>query len=275
MARCPFAQWQGSPNDYPGGMDAEPMGVVLHIEQGHEAGTISVFHNPADQASAHFGIAKTGHIDQFVDTHDAAWAEVAGNPHWISIEHEGFSGESLTSEQIASDARLIAWLKGREGGPGYNFPLVITDDVNRPGLGWHGMGGNAWGGHFDCPGDPIKAQRTEILAEVNSILGGSTNKKELPMPQCINFAGQYQEFDVTDKGELAHRWYDPRVTPNPGWAHEVLATGLDPSKGCSVTTFNTTECHIFAALTNGQMFHAWWQEGVSKAWGKEVLSAVS
>lgn len=172
MTRCPFAQWQGSPNEYPGGMDAEPMGVVLHIEQGYEAGTISVFHNPGAQASAHFGVGKDGHIDQFVDTGDGAWAEVAGNRHWISIEHEGFSGESLTPQQISADARLIAWLKGHEGGPGYNFPLQTTDDVNRPGLGWHGMGGNNWGGHFNCPGDPIKAQRPTILADVVSLLGG-------------------------------------------------------------------------------------------------------
>lgn len=173
MARCSFAQWQGSPNDYQGGMDAQPMGVVLHIEQGYETGTVSEFHNPGAQASAHFGVGKDGHIDQFVDTNDAAWAEVAGNRHWISIEHEGFSGESLTLQQVASDARLVAWLKGHEGGPAYNFPLSVTDDINTPGLGWHGMGGDAWGGHFNCPGDPVKAQRQTILAEAGRILGGN------------------------------------------------------------------------------------------------------
>lgn len=181
MPRCPFAQWQGSPNDYPGGMDGEPMGVVLHIEQGYEAGTVSVFHNPGAQASAHFGIGKDGHIDQFVDTHDAAWAEVAGNRHWISIEHEGFTGEALTEAQVAADVRLIAWLKGSEDGPGLNFPLQETDDVNRPGLGWHGMGGADWGGHTQCPGDPIKAQRPEILQGVEARIGGN-NPPPAPAP---------------------------------------------------------------------------------------------
>ena len=169
--RCPFATWQGSPNESPGSIAAEPMGVVLHIEQGYEAGTVSVFHNPAYQASAHFGVGKDGHIDQFVDTSDMAWAEMNGNPEWISIEHEGFSGELLTPQQLGSDAQLIAWLKGHDSGPGYNFPLTISDDPSTRGIGWHGMGGASWGGHYDCPGGPIRAQRLQLITQINAVLG--------------------------------------------------------------------------------------------------------
>lgn len=164
--RCPFATWQGSPNNYSGGMDVQPMGVVLHIEEGTEAGTVATFHNPGAQASSHFGIAKDGHIDQFVDTHDAAWAEVEGNRHWISIEHEGHAGDVLTPEQLDADAHIIAWLKQL----GLNFPLVITDNTGAPGIGWHGMGGGAWGGHTGCPGDAIKNQRGELIAKVDGLL---------------------------------------------------------------------------------------------------------
>jgi hypothetical protein len=160
-------------------MVAQPMGVVLHIEQGTEGSAVNWFHSPAAQASAHFGVSKTGHIDQFVDTADGAWAEVAGNRSWISVEHEGFSGETLTVPQLNATARVIAWLKGHEGGPRYGFPLQLTDDVNRPGVGWHGMGGADWGGHTSCPGDPIKAQRPQLLAVVLTLLGG---KAPAPAP---------------------------------------------------------------------------------------------
>ncbi len=161
MARYPAAIWKGSPNETPKGMIAH-VGLVLHIEQGTEAGTDSWFQNPSSQVSAHFSIAKTGEVHQYVDTDDKAWAEVAGNPNWVSVEFEGMSGESLTTQQIDSCGKLYAWLHGL-----YGMPFVSTDDPNGSGLGWHGMGGLAWGGHINCPGDPIKAQRGAILAAAN------------------------------------------------------------------------------------------------------------
>ncbi len=31
------------------------------------------------------------------------------------------------------------------------------------------MGGNAWGGHFDCPGKPIIAERAAIIARAQAL----------------------------------------------------------------------------------------------------------
>ena len=167
MARYPDAHWDGPiPNETPRAMRRPILGLVLHIEQGSEAGTDSWFHNPKAQASAHFGNPKQGRLDQWVDTNDKAWAEVAGNSRWISVEHEGRSGDRLTHTQIENDAQLLAWLHRTEG-----VPLQITDSPNRRGLGWHGMGGQAWGGHLDCPGDPIKHQRAEIITRAKEIAG--------------------------------------------------------------------------------------------------------
>ena len=167
MALFHKALWQGPvPNKTPNGIQRPLMGLVLHIEQGSEASANAWFHNIKAQASAHFGNPKTGTLDQWVDTNDMAWAEMAGNPKWISVEHEGFSGEMLTPSQLENDAQLLAWLHQTEG-----IPLVITDDPSKPGLGWHGMGGDNWGGHIHCPGDPIKAQRGAIIARAKAILG--------------------------------------------------------------------------------------------------------
>jgi hypothetical protein len=162
MARCPFAVWRGSPNFNPVGLTAQPRGVVFHVEAGTEAGTVAVFSRADWQASSHFGVAKDGSIDQFVDTQDRAWAEGSGNTYWWAIEHEGQSGEALTPAQIEADARIIAWLRTIEP-----FPLQLTDDPNGTGLGWHGMGAQGWGGHTQCPGEPIKANRQDVINRIN------------------------------------------------------------------------------------------------------------
>ena len=111
MSKFAQAKWRGPiSNKTRNGIRRPYLGLVLHIEQGTESGTNAWFHNPKAQASAHFGNPKTGQLDQWVDTDDKAWAEVGGNSRWISVEHEGHSGDKLTASQIDNDAQLFAWL---------------------------------------------------------------------------------------------------------------------------------------------------------------------
>lgn len=171
----PGATWIGpTPNMHPGGM-TDHHGLVLHIQQGTEQGSEAWFKNPASQASAHFLNPKAGGLRQLVDTADRAWAEMAGNYHWVSVENEGLSGQSLTASQVENLAHLVVWLHVVHG-----MPLRSTDDPNGSGLGWHGMGGAAWGGHYDCPGDPIKAQRAAILARANELITPSPPEPDMP-----------------------------------------------------------------------------------------------
>lgn len=168
-----IAPWIGpTPNETPAGM-AGIKGVVLHIQQGNEAGSIAWCENPASQVSAHFFAPKVGRPVQMVDTSDRAWAEAAGNPDWLSIENEGYSGQQLTDSQIEACAQILARAH-RE----YGVALVASDSPGNSGLGWHGMGGDAWGGHPDCPGEPVKAQRGVIIARAAQIL-------QLPNPPAI------------------------------------------------------------------------------------------
>jgi len=156
VARYPDAEWHPSPNFTPGN---HPRIYVLHIMQGSLAGTDSWFTEFASQAqaSAHFGIGKDGRVIQWVDTADQSWNCENGNPVTIGVEHEGFAGEELTGAQIAADEKLAVWCHLVHG-----IPLTPTNDVNGSGTGWHGMGGGPWGGHEDCPGSPIVAQRRLI-----------------------------------------------------------------------------------------------------------------
>jgi len=141
-----------------GGMVRPLHGLVLHIQIGHENGTFGSFNTRGFGASSHFGNPKQGDLEQFVDTDDTAWAQKAGNPFWISIENEGFKGHSLTPSQIDNVAKLLGWLHWNE-----QIPIKLAETPNDFGLGYHAMGKASWGGHIQCPGKPILAQRTLIL----------------------------------------------------------------------------------------------------------------
>ena len=149
------------------------MGVVMHTMAGNLPGTVSWFNNPEAEASAHFGIDQQGNIHQFgpIGKGWIAWAEAAGNDAWYSIEHadNGDPGNPLTAAQITASAQLVECLSAFAG-----FPLQVSNSTSVKGYGWHGMGGEAWGGHFDCPGGVRKAQRSKIIALAMAIRAGKS-----------------------------------------------------------------------------------------------------
>jgi hypothetical protein len=186
--------------------------------QGTLAGTDQWFTTYAAEAeaSAHFGISKTGEVIQWVDTDNQSWNCAAGNPWTIGVEHEGYSGETLTAQQITADRKLAEWCKTVHG-----IPLTPTDSVEGYGTGWHGMGGEAWGGHTDCPGAPIVSQRG--LIDVPATTGPKTWKatgskalvalavgQHMMASTILRFtiqAGQYLTPKLAayiDAGDLAH-----------------------------------------------------------------------
>jgi len=158
-------------NGTPGGSGAM-MGVVMHTEVGFEAGTQAEFNNASSSASAFFSIGVNGAIHQYgpVGKSWMAWAQMAGNHSWYSIEHEdkGDTHSPLTEAQIAASAQLIEVLSRFAG-----FPLQVTDSVDVKGYGTHVMGGAAWGGHT-CPGPgPRAGQRAAIVALAKEIRSGT------------------------------------------------------------------------------------------------------
>lgn len=202
MPGVPFV---ASPNFRPGGVTRPPRGLVLHIAAGTYQGTIGWQHNAISQVSSYFVNAKDGRLTQCVDLDDRAWTESAGNAEWIGIEHEGVAGDSLTPEQIANDARIYAFLVATWPG----LKVQITDDpINGQGLGWHGMGGNAWGGHPGCPGAPIVAQRPQIIS--------ATLRLIFPQPTSTTIEGPMTVLALTNgKPDAANQWqHEPCITHN-------------------------------------------------------------
>jgi hypothetical protein len=156
--RISWAEWRGPvQHRTAGGLTHPTLGVVMHIMGASMSAADGWFHNPQSKVSAHFGIANNGHLVQWVDTDDRSWAQGAGNSMYYSVETEGSSGP-LTAPQVDTFARLYAELQHLDG-----FPFALADKPGEHGLGWHGMGGQAWGGHPYCPGEDRKKQRLAIL----------------------------------------------------------------------------------------------------------------
>ena len=161
-----LAAWRGTPNHGPAAV--EQRGVVLHIAEGSFEGTIAWCQNPKSYVSAHFVVGKVGQCVQLVDTDVTAWSQVAGNGRWLSIEFEGHTGDSLTAPQLTVAAEIMA-----KTHTVYGVPLQLADSILGEGLGYHAMGGKAWGNHPNCPGAPIIAQRGRILDLAKEIVGGT------------------------------------------------------------------------------------------------------
>lgn len=138
----------------------QPRLLIVHIMQGSLGGTDAWFRDPGTQASAHFGVGRKGKIIQWLDTADRAWHAVDANGYSIGVEHEGFSGEPLSDNQIETTGHLYAWLT-------LMYPDIELWINTRPfsgsGLSWHGLGGMLWGNHPQCPGAPIVHQLPDIL----------------------------------------------------------------------------------------------------------------
>jgi hypothetical protein len=86
---------------------------------------------------------------------------------WISVENEGISGTSgyaLNENQLNNAATLLAWLNLTEG-----VPMQLAETPADMGLGYHRMGGGAWGA-TSCPGAFIIAQRPDIAARAQRLV---------------------------------------------------------------------------------------------------------
>jgi hypothetical protein len=67
-------RWMGSPNRWGGRPHGPPIALVLHTMAGHISGADAWFATSRSKASSHYGISLDGHVHQYVDLGDRAWA---------------------------------------------------------------------------------------------------------------------------------------------------------------------------------------------------------
>ena len=144
-----------------GGPASSHMGLVVHITT-NDYDPYGFFSNPANQASSNYWVAADGAVSEYVNPDLSAWAQANGNGSFVSVETSGKVGTPMTDAQVTAVAALYAW-----GHATYGWPLQLTNNPNTPGLGYHSMGGAAWGGH-PCPGDARRAQLPAVLARATN-----------------------------------------------------------------------------------------------------------
>jgi N-acetylmuramoyl-L-alanine amidase len=127
-----IAQKPCAPSNYRKGRhELKPLAIVIHISDGLNAkgGVDEWFNNPKAGVSAHYLVQRDGTVHQYVQEEDEAYhAGVVNQPTWetaktgpspnlytIGIEHEGTGDISITDEQYATSALLIATVAKRWG----------------------------------------------------------------------------------------------------------------------------------------------------------------
>jgi hypothetical protein len=170
--QCAFAQFLAVQN-HGGGMLAN-MGLVVHVQVGNGS-LYGWFNNPSSEVSAHFWVGQGGELEQYIPIGTEAWAEMAGNEYYISIETEGVPTDPLTDDQVNTLARLIVW-GYREFG--WHLDLVdhggwgITTHAHYP----SGLADPAWGGHL-CPGTIRSEQLPRVLTTAKQIVQGAHHRR--------------------------------------------------------------------------------------------------
>ena len=159
----PDSNWSGA-----GATVRPPNGMVVHIAEGSYQGTINWQRNPDADVSSFFVTSRAGEIAQMLDLDLMAWTQAAGNPNWVGVENEGFHTDQFTDAQVTANARIYAWMVTVWPG----LPYASTSSTSGRGVGWHGMGGSAWGNHPDCPGPNNVALLPTIVARAQEINGG-------------------------------------------------------------------------------------------------------
>jgi hypothetical protein len=160
MTRWPGAHWRPISGNHSAGTSEPNKLLICHVMQGTLAGTDAWFHNPAAQASAHFGVGNDGTAYQWVDTDQMSWANCDANGRSVTVETEGMSGTPWTAAQIDTLGQLLRWCNR-------TYPSISlwrnTNPTLGSGLSWHGLGGAAWCGHPSCPGTPRVQQLEAVL----------------------------------------------------------------------------------------------------------------
>jgi hypothetical protein len=129
----------------------KPRIIVLHTTEGHNRpglsdlqGLVSMFDNPATQASSHIGNDAEGNDARMVPDDRKAWTQAQFNPIALSIEQIGFAADSgsMSQKQLANTAAWIAHWSRK-----YDIPIRHS---TTHGVCQHRDLGAAGGGHSDC-----------------------------------------------------------------------------------------------------------------------------
>lgn len=140
------------------------LGGVLHCNQSR--GRLEAYvSRPSTEVCPTFQVYEVGPPTQFLPMDWQPVCQSAGNQNYFAVETEGYgvalpghAATALNENQLEWCARIFE-AAHRE----LSMPLKVAEKPGQAGIGWHGMGGNSWGGHDTCPGVERRAQRQTII----------------------------------------------------------------------------------------------------------------
>jgi hypothetical protein len=147
----PKLLWQPSPNFYPRTPKVDL--IVVHDTEGGYQGAIATFLDHAaehNHVSAHLVLKEDGtEVTQMVAFGHEAWHVVAFNDRTLGLEMAGFASKGFGAPELASMARVVAYLLHR-----FNLPVQWPQHGAGKGFCRHYDLGKAGGGHSDPTTDP-------------------------------------------------------------------------------------------------------------------------
>ena len=238
--------------------------VVLHIAEGSYAGTLQEFSDSSPaQKSSHFVVAKDGRIAQIVNINDSAWANglcwqtdhwrvpdcgARENPTWvdivpganpnrytISIEHEGFTGQTLTEAMKIATVKLLKWIAGE------------LDFFYTPGRTLIGHRDISPGRKGFCPGSAFNFNDIANAANASVPALITENSALLSAPRAT--VEQARRFIANRGGSTNYTVGDIDLITQHYWQH-ATAGGLDPLLAIAQSIHETS--------LNGRPISSWW-----------------
>jgi hypothetical protein len=149
-------------------------GVILHVNVGDTPPSFYA----ANEVCPNFQVHFDGRVDQLLPLNWQPWCQSDGNTNYAAIETSGYPADPLTEAQVQSCAVIIRQYIEQMG-----MAPQLAETPGARGFGWHGMGGNAWGGHPGCPGEPRKSQRARILSLATGGQGALGTGSPIGSPQ--------------------------------------------------------------------------------------------
>ena len=226
---CPLAKrWEPSdPGNYTASGPHHIDFVVIHTVEGTKTGCINWFKNPAAKATAQFVVGFDGEIVQMVAEHDIAWhaGNWGYNTRAIGIEHEGYAGQNLwTEDQLNASSTLTAYLCKKYGIPADRQHIIGHKDVPNqshwdpgPQFDWDGYLGRVQqklsgkAAAKASAGGPSRQERQKLWDQAMDAEQKKAWAKATEALQRLAFDGRDPEFARRAKDKLAAYERDPAI----------------------------------------------------------------
>jgi hypothetical protein len=186
-----------------GGTLSPNLGLILHHAV-MNGSLFNFFNNPSSEVSAHFWVAQSGLIEQYVDTNVVAWHAKQLNTKYVGVETEGCVKQPHAEPMSPAMVNALAVLYA-EGNRRHGWPFVTIDTDGERGFGFHRMAVNT-----ACPCDVRLNRRQDILniaqGPITPPVTPTGEEEDMGVSDAISWKGGQTSIFQVAGGVLWHKW---------------------------------------------------------------------